>query len=536
MSAGVHRRTPRELTARSKPLSPPPSPKRNLNKELNLLDPIPWPHRTAPLKQYCAEDERLSVLASFGMDALQGDDELARLAAFAAKLCKAPIALVSIVEEDRQRFLVHEGIDAQETPRDWSFCAHAMLGGETMIIPDAQEDDRFRDNPLVTGEPHIRFYAGAPLISHEGAPLGSLCVIDPQPRPEGLGAMQVEGLEVLALTATRRLESHRQASSAVRQLRASADRVQFVLDSVPDIAWSAAPGPEFDLFNAQWERVTGLPKPKTVDEWSAAIHPEEFDNSVSKFNAAVANASVFEDKWRLRQADGSYRWVLSRAVPSSDNPQTARWFGTLTDIDDTYRVAQEKDLLAGELAHRIKNIFSVITGLIKLHARGNDMVTPFADGLIEQVRALSRAQEFALQISDVSEDNLQDLLGVLMAPYGVPGKSAVTIAGDDVPTGKRAATPLALTVHELATNSAKYGALSRAEGRVSITVVRKEDSVRIDWCESGGPHAKPPEGEGFGSRLVAMSVGHQLGGAIEYDWRSEGLRVAIKLPLERLAE
>ncbi|MEO0689881.1 MAG: GAF domain-containing protein, partial [Pseudomonadota bacterium] len=135
---------------------------------------------------FSEEGERLVTLASYTVSELYGDEELARLAQFAAHLCETPTGAVSLVEAERQIFLASEGVAVSETPRSTSFCATAMLTGEVMVVPDATKDPRFADYASVTSERHLRFYAGAPLISSEGAPLGALCVTDIVPRPEGL--------------------------------------------------------------------------------------------------------------------------------------------------------------------------------------------------------------------------------------------------------------------------------------------------------------------------------------------------------------
>ena len=179
---------------------------------LTIAEPELRPAEPAPA--FADEEERLRVLRDYALDSLDGDEELAAIARFAAKLCEAPLALVSLVEEERQRFLASEGLETKETPRDISFCTHAMLRDDLMQILDATQDPQFANNPLVVGEPHIRFYAGQPLKSEEGLPLGTLCVIDTEARPHGLTQFQREGLEVLAQATMRRLRSRRHSTAA----------------------------------------------------------------------------------------------------------------------------------------------------------------------------------------------------------------------------------------------------------------------------------------------------------------------------------
>lgn len=121
------------------------------------------------------EADRAAVIRAYDLAGYRDSGQLDDLAAFASELCGTPIALVSVVEEETQQFLATVGIDADQTPRDTSFCAHVMVGrAETMVVPDARRDVRFADYSLVKGPPHIRFYAGARLLSREGIPLGDL--------------------------------------------------------------------------------------------------------------------------------------------------------------------------------------------------------------------------------------------------------------------------------------------------------------------------------------------------------------------------
>src|SRR2546421_6813168 len=146
----------------------------------------------APLKNN--EARRLKVLWQYDVLDTVPEEVFDDLTELAARICEAPIALISLIDEDRQWFKAKVGVTVNETSRDISFCAHAIKQTELFIIPDAMQDARFADNPLVTSDPKIRFYAGAPLITPDGHALGTLCVIDKIPRdlrPEQKQALRV---------------------------------------------------------------------------------------------------------------------------------------------------------------------------------------------------------------------------------------------------------------------------------------------------------------------------------------------------------
>lgn len=141
------------------------------------------------------ETERLRALKALSLLDTPAEERFDRVVRFAAEQLDMPIALVSLIDRDRQWFKARFGLDATQTGRDISFCGHAILQDDLFIVEDAQQDARFADNPLVTGDPHVRFYAGAPLSAEGGERIGTLCLIDRVPRT--LGAVERAVLEAL---------------------------------------------------------------------------------------------------------------------------------------------------------------------------------------------------------------------------------------------------------------------------------------------------------------------------------------------------
>ncbi|MBK79805.1 MAG: diguanylate cyclase [Gammaproteobacteria bacterium] len=153
------------------------------------------------------ESARLQALRLYRVLDTAGERTFDELAELAAAICDTPISLISLVDGDRQWFKSRVGLEVRETPRCMAFCAHAIETDAVLVVPDARLDPRFVDNPLVTGEPHIRLYAGTPLIVDGGHRLGTLCVIDRRPR--SLTASQIRGLQVLSRAVVTQLELRR---------------------------------------------------------------------------------------------------------------------------------------------------------------------------------------------------------------------------------------------------------------------------------------------------------------------------------------
>jgi len=176
--------------------------------------------KAAPIPQN--EARRLKVLWQYEVLDTVPEEIFDDLSELAGAICEAPISMISMVDESRQWFKARTGISEKETSRDISFCAHAILQPGLFIVPDAIKDIRFKDNPLVTGEPKVRFYAGAPLITPDGYALGTLCVLDSKPRE--LRPEQLKALRLLARIVVSQLELRRHS----KELSKAREDTQFL--------------------------------------------------------------------------------------------------------------------------------------------------------------------------------------------------------------------------------------------------------------------------------------------------------------------
>jgi signal transduction histidine kinase len=193
---------------------------------------------TAPAPLPPNEAARLEALRSYRIldtGPEEGFDALVRLA---GAICETPISLVSLVDESRQWFKARMGLDAKETPRDVAFCAHSILGTSAMVVPDATLDPRFKENPLVTDQPGVRFYAGQPLVTRDGHALGTLCVIDRVPR--NLSSFQREALSVLGQAVVDQMELRRQLAEIREEVERRRAAERELLDKSKELSASNA--------------------------------------------------------------------------------------------------------------------------------------------------------------------------------------------------------------------------------------------------------------------------------------------------------
>ncbi|MFN3672904.1 MAG: PAS domain-containing protein [Bosea sp. (in: a-proteobacteria)] len=278
----------------------------------------------APKAPSWTEAERLAALRSYDILDTEREGFFDELTEIAALICKAPIAVVNLVADTRQFFKAEIGLGVRETPVDISICAHAILQRGVFVVPDTTLDRRFASNPLVTGEPRLRFYAGALLETPEGIPIGTVCVLDHKSRPEGLTREQELTLQGLARAAMAKLE--------YRKIAASLRRREEELARLQEIAGIG--GTEVDLRTGftndrspQYLKIHGLPETarrESHENWVARLHPEDRERVETLFRDAVkSGASSYLAEYRIiRPSDGELRWISARAEIEHD-PQGA---------------------------------------------------------------------------------------------------------------------------------------------------------------------------------------------------------------------
>ena len=204
------------------------------------------------------------------------------------------------------------------------------------------------------------------------------------------------------------------------------------------------------------------------------------------------------------------------------------------DITERQRAQERQHLLLREMNHRVKNLFAVTSSIINLNARSAGSVAELATAVTSRLNALSRAHSLTMVVNEAAEQaddigvTLHSLTEAILSPYDRGGASRISIAGADLSIAAKSITPVALLLHEFATNAAKYGSLSNETGRVDIVFAHDDRKAEILWRETGGPPPPADSETGFGSRLVEASA-IQLGGRVERQWGDDGLVIRLEV-------
>lgn len=275
------------------------------------------------------------------------------------------------------------------------------------------------------------------------------------------------------------------------------------------------------------------------EDLSAHIHPADRDRVRAAFVATRGIVGPYEIDFRI-MVDEEIRWVSARGLGDDAAIHDEQVFGIFLDVTGRKQAEEGHELLAGEMSHRVKNLLAIATGLTNITSHSTTTAKEMAQELTGRLAALGRAHDLVRPLpgSQGRSALLGDLLSVLLSPYEDLGafSGRIRVAVPRMGVGDAAATTLSLIIHELATNSLKYGALSVDTGTLDLSSNTVGSDIELTWTERGGPQVDAPTAvEGYGSKLVQRSVFGQLRGTITYDWSAEGLIVILKLNGERLA-
>jgi PAS domain S-box-containing protein len=294
--------------------------------------------------------------------------------------------------------------------------------------------------------------------------------------------------------------------------------------------WDAASG-QFTWDEGQY-RIFGV-DPKhfkvTAEAIQSLIHPEDWERLRVAMVGFTEDAQTYQTEFRVRRPNEELRWCISAIAAGLDaNNQVVRLSGVTVDITDRKHAEERQTLLVREVDHRARNALAVVQSIVRLtRAPSKEAYVAAVEG---RITALARAHVL-LSESRWRGASLSRLLDEELAPYRRGEVERIATAGPSVFLDPATAQILALTLHELATNAAKYGALSSSAGTVKLTWELTPASLVMRWIETGGPPVQPKRSEGYGTRVISASVERQLEGSVTFDWQPDGLRFAMSIPL-----
>jgi two-component sensor histidine kinase len=487
--------------------------------------------------------DRLAVL--HGLDAFDtaADPDFDRISALAAAVMQVPIALVTLLDIERQWFKSCVGLDETETATDMSFCAHAIAAGsEPMVVIDATMDPRFQTNPLVTGRHHIRFYAGAPMVVAD-ARIGTLCVLDRKPRPIPSSAQldQLKALAGLAASLFALKDATRTGAIAEAALVREEKRRAIALDAASLASWAWDVRSEAIECDVLLSELFNLPHSNrlTAREILDAVDPRDVHQTEMRFRDAVTGSDDYFGEYRVRGFDPP-RWIATRGrvIERDADGKPTLIFGVNYDITERKLGDERQRLLLRELNHRVKNTLATVQALASQTVRHARQPSEFLEAFGARLQALGVAHSL-LSDREWRGIGIRELVQIELKPFDTAGQQRMAISGADLLLSPDQAVGIGLILHELGSNALQYGSLSVASGKIDLDWKTKGGKgarrLVLTWRESGGPKVAPPERQGFGSILIRRSLAKVISSEVTHEFRPEGVYAEISIPLEELS-
>jgi two-component sensor histidine kinase/PAS domain-containing protein len=276
-------------------------------------------------------------------------------------------------------------------------------------------------------------------------------------------------------------------------------------------------------------------EPLTYDELVASIHPDDRQKQAEVVAKALANRTDLQLEYRVIWPDGSEHWLRVGGRTRIGPDGLLSLVGFSQNVTERRLADERQALLLHELNHRVKNTLATVQSVASLTRRSAERGDPGAwDAFLGRLQGLAKTHDL-LTAAHWKGALLEDVLRSELDPYQDPMRQRIRLRGPDIDLQPSAVLALSLAIHELATNATKYGSLSVAEGRISVMWAITGGTtplLLVEWLESGGPPVKPPERQGFGTKLIQRGLAQQLGGEIKLDFAPAGVRCVITFPVQ----
>ncbi|ACA18564.1 signal transduction histidine kinase [Methylobacterium sp. 4-46] len=327
-----------------------------------------------------------------------------------------------------------------------------------------------------------------------------------------------------------------------QRARESETRFRQLTELAPGIVWEGRPDGSLSYLNAFWYRYTGQsPEEALPDGWARAVHPDDLPGLEVAWARARREGIQYDTEARLRRHDGTYRWFLIRAAPVRDERGAIiGWLGNDLDIQDRKEAEEHQRLLTHELQHRVKNTLAMVQAIAAQTLRGVSGLDEAREALAGRLISLGRAHDILTE-AHWKAAPISEIIEAARGAHEAADAVRIRARGPDLTLAAKPALALAMALHELATNAAKYGALATPAGRVDLAWTVEPapggSRLRLTWTERGGPPIdRPPLRRGFGTRLLERSFAAEVGGAVTLTFAPSGLVCTLEAPLSALQE
>lgn len=496
-----------------------------------MLKPVP----------HLRESERLEELDSYNILDTLSESDYDFITNMAAKITGSPISLISLIDDERQWFKSRFGLAAEETPREYAFCAHAINSEEDVfIVKDSAKDERFYDNPLAVGAPNVIFYAGVTLRAPNDLPLGTLCVIDDKSKDlsrDQISDLKKLGSQVMVLLNLRRTnEQLREVKRNFEKAQELTEMGSWKWDIVEDKAeWS----PEmYNIFGVSKDSF--YPSNENISQVVLTQDKHKFNLGLD----ALINNRIFTPfDFKIRRPSGEIRTLH---VVGLDKISETKIFGVTQDITNRKmleteilsqkKLLAERETLLKEVHHRVKNNMQVVSSLMSLQCMGikdEKLLSKFKEAE-SRILSMAMVHEQMYNSGNLSEINfgkyLLELYKSHVNSYHT-GKGTIQLKDEveDVSIDMEIAIPCGLIFNEVLTNAFKYAFPEDTGGTVFLSLTEKNGKIELVIADSGIGFDTSVSSKSLGMKLI-KSLTKQLKGESIITSRETGTIFKLLFP------